>query len=118
MSRGLRPAAFAIGYLGAFFVSSVLPLPLLWYFPVEHRFAFAAHPLGLGADFYGRLLFALAVGALAAWVVRPSWGGRRAPVMLSAWIAGLVVFAAAFYLFVLAHRLVIPAPLPKGYVPR
>lgn len=117
-SSAVRPAAFALGYLAAFFLSSVIAVPLVWYYPVERRFAFEAHPTGLASDFYGRVLLSVAAGGIFAVLARPGWTGPRARTLLPLWIATLLLFTAGLYAFVLAHRLVIPAPLPPGYVPR
>ena len=76
--------------------------------------------VGLGADYYGRLLLCLATGGAMA--LAAALGLRRVrPQVLSGllvWTAGLLVFTAGLYLFVLAGRQPIPAPLPPGYVPR
>ena len=117
-------ACFAAGYLATFFVSTALPTPLLWYLPLERRFAFAVRPMGLAADFYGRVLLSLAVGGLAAFIghllFRRATGARleRALRVLSVWTFALLVFTAAMYIYLLAGRTALPVPLPSGYVPR
>jgi hypothetical protein len=61
----------------AFFLSAILPLPVLLYFPLQRRFGFgpqalsqalspALSPAALSIDFYGRSLFALLCGTCAA----------------------------------------------------
>lgn len=57
----------------AFFLSAILPLPVLLYFPLQRRFGFGPQalspslsPAALSIDFYGRSLFALLCGTCAA----------------------------------------------------
>lgn len=60
----------------AFFLSAILPLPVLLYFPLQRRFGFGPQALSqaqspalspaLSIDFYGRSLFALLCGTCAA----------------------------------------------------
>jgi hypothetical protein len=82
------------------------------------------HPTGLAADFYGRVLLALAVGALAGAVGRALVGRasleaqRRWLKPVLAWSAGLLLFTAGLYVFLLVGRQPFAAPLPPGYVPR
>jgi hypothetical protein len=124
MERGLARAvpwvAFAIGYLAAWFISSALPVPLLWHLPLERRFTFEVHPLGLAADYYGRLLLCLSIGGLS-WLagrllarrLRAEWFPG-----LCVWCLAILLFTAGLNLYVLAGRQPIAAPLPDGYVPR
>lgn len=132
MRRALTAAAFCVGYLAGYFLTATLPIPVLWHLPVERRFAFAVRPLGLGADFYGRVLFALACGGAAAALAalrarldaegsprelhgkpRPAWLGT-----LLAWSVSLLLLGSALHIWTLARRKPIPATLPAGYVAR
>lgn len=110
-------AAGVLGFLLAFTASAVYPIPRLWYFPVERRFAFAAFESGLSMDLYGRILAALVVGLMggaAGW----AWP-RRTPLsvegvrLVAGWIAILAIFAAALFAFTLAGRLIVPE-VPPG----
>lgn len=94
--------AFCAGYFAADFAATVLTLRLVWYLPVERRFEFAAHPLALGMDYYGRVLFCLACGAAAA-----AFGARlpiKAGRLLFAWSAVLLLFVAVTQAWILSHR--------------
>ncbi len=122
--QALSWGLFAVGYTGAFLASSLFRTPLLWYFPLERRFSVEVRPQGLAADFYGRVLLCLAAGGCAFLIARVSFRGastqtcdtwtRRA----IGWSAVLLVFSAGLYAFMLWHRVLTPAPLPPGYLPR
>lgn len=114
--------AFALGYLTAYFLSTAIPTPLLWYYPLQHRFQWQVHPTGLAADFYGRVLLSLASGA-ATWLLSHVLGKRfvalsRSTVVhgLLVWVAGLLLFTSGLYVSLLVHREPLPVPLPSGYV--
>jgi hypothetical protein len=117
-------ALFCVGYAAAFLLSSTLPIPVLWYFPLERRFSFEVRPTGIAADFYGRVLLCLIAGAasflLGRLVFRGSAPGTSVRWLDRAlgWSAALLLFSAGLYMFVLWHRVTTPAPLPPGYVPR
>ena len=119
MSRAIALLAGTVAYLAAWFLSTALPTPLLWHFPLEHRFSFETHPLGLGADFYGRLVLCLAAFAVTFGAVTLSRAARvqwlRA---LSVWAIALLLFTSGMYLSLLAARRPMAAPLPDGYVAR
>ena len=91
---------------------------------MEHRFTFEVHPLTLGADYYGRLLLCLGVGALAATAAAVSIKLRKFELRASwlrallFWTFGLLLFTSGMYLNILASRRPIAAPLPPGYVAR
>ena len=124
LRQAITWTAFAAGYLATYFVSTAVPTPLLWYRPLERRFTFEVHPNALAMDFIGRMLLSLAAGLLAAVVGRaiatrlPS--ERQAPTlrMFAAWAAGLLIFTAALYVFLLIGRTPFPLTLPQGYTPR
>ena len=124
LARAVPPLCGAAAYLAAWFLSTALPTRLLWHLPVEHRFTYEVHPLTLGADFYGRLLLCMGVGALATgaaalalrlWNIELRVGWLRA---LLIWTFGLLLFTSGMYLNILASRRPMAAPLPPGYVAR
>lgn len=53
----------ALGFWAAWLAVTVLPIPVLWYLPVEHRFVFGAQPPGMVMGLYGQLLVASLAGA-------------------------------------------------------
>ncbi len=124
LARAVPPLCGAAAYLAAWFLSTALPTRLLWHLPVEHRFTFEVHPLTLGADFYGRLVLCLGVGALAATAAAVSIKLRKFELRASwlrallIWTFGLLLFTSGMYLNILASRRPIAAPLPPGYVAR
>jgi small-conductance mechanosensitive channel len=115
---------FGVGYLTAYFLSTAIATPVIWYYPVERHFAFEYRPHGLAADFYGRLLLSLfsgfVVASIGRLVVRRTATERSerwlTPVL--AWSAALLLFTASLYIYLLVGRVPFPAPLPPGYVPR
>lgn len=118
--RALPWLAFCVAYLASYFASTALPTPLLWHLPLERRFTFEVHPLALGADFYGRLLLCLCLGAVAFVLARAALPRLRSDLipLLLAWTCGLLLFTGGLYIYTLAAREPIPVPLPAGYVPR
>ena len=65
-------ALAAVAYWAAWFAASALRVPLLWYLPLEHRFAFGAQAPGLamcllGYDFHLRPKPPSSEEAAAAW---------------------------------------------------
>lgn len=115
--------AGAVGFCLAFVAPSFYPLRVLWYYPLEHRFAFEVTAGGLAMDWYGRLLAATLVGGvvygLAALLAR-----RRkaiAPgtlVLWTAWLATAALLAMALFTYQLVRRHPRPLPLPAWYEPR
>lgn len=114
----------ALGFVAGFFLPAVLPIPVPWYYPLAHRWELTLRPNGLAMDWYGRDLFALAVGTLGGLalygfsrLLRPK-DPTRLFHALAAWTVSLFIFAAALYVYQLAPRHAYPAPFPAGYVPR
>lgn len=110
------------GFALAFALPALSPTRVLWYYPLEHRWAFEVRPSGLAMDWYGRTLLASGVSTalyLAGFLV-----GRRRKVedrtlhLWIAWAMTALLFCAALYVFRLAPRRPTPEPLPPGYVPR
>ena len=122
LRRAAALAAFAVGYLFAYFLSTAVPTKLLWHLPLERRFTFEVRPLALGADFYGRVLLSLLAGAVSMLLARGALRGSSAESLrrwlhrLLGWTLVLLVFTAGLYVYLLASRQPIPAPLPPGYV--
>lgn len=124
IERAVPWAVFCVAYVFTYFVSTAVPVPLLWHLPVERRFTFEVRPLALGADFYGRVLLCLVVGGLAAGLAWIMLRGRRVHLRpewlrgLVVWLVSLLLFTSALSVYVLRARQPIPATLPAGYVPR
>jgi uncharacterized membrane protein (UPF0136 family) len=108
----------ACGYLAAWFLTTVLPVPLPWYYPLERRFALEVQPHGLAADFFGRTLVSLAaglavgaVGQRLAGLLRTP-GRRRWAAVAAVWSAALLALTAGLYAYTLWGRAPVPLPLP------
>lgn len=127
MKRALPAAAFCFGYFAGDFLDCTLSIPVLWYLPVERRFAFAVRPPGLGADLYGRVLFALACGCAAAMLAavgarlgasarRPPPGRPRPPRLgtLLVWSVSLLALDTSLHVWTLARRTPLPATAPEA----
>ena len=120
--RTLRSAlvgAFAsFGFMTGFLVSMLFPVPLLWFYPLERRFAFEVHPTGLAIDFLGRLLLSAACGL--AFAIGPALGfeklkpasRRRALVLAMAWAVSFFLFAAGLSIARLISRVPVPVQAP------
>lgn len=112
-----------IAFALAFVYPSLSPTRVLWYYPLEHRWAFEINASGLAMDWYGRTLLAAVVSALAflagygvaARVRQPS---RRLFGLLAGWMLTAVLLVMLLFAWQLAHRQPVPEPLPPGYVPR
>lgn len=105
----------ATGFFAAYFLSSVIPTPLLWYLPLSGRFVFATVVTEVGMDFYGRLLLSLVGGAAAALLARV-W--RTAPVRtLAVWSLSSLALCVALEVIVLSQRNPVPLTLPAAAGP-
>lgn len=131
----MRPRALLIALCAgdiasslAFVLPSFLKVPVLWYYPLQRRFALETLPSALAMDWYGRSLLALVagllIGALAYAVCRRREGGEgkegadRTPTLFVLWAATATVFAMASCAYQLALREPVPEPLPSWYVPK
>ncbi len=124
MASALSWGAFGVGYYACYFLSTAVHSPLLWYLPIERRFAFGTYVPGLAADYYGRELLCVVAGALAFVAARFGFGRGAAPSasrwlrVVTVWSAVLLALTASQYVASLALRHPTPVPLPPGYVPR
>ena len=99
------------------------PMPTLWYYPLEHRWAWETQPSGLAMDWYGRTLVSIMVAGLGGAL---SWGilRRRAPLypeIQDGWMGALVVSIVFVVLVIVVTSLghhPVPEPLPPWYEPR
>lgn len=122
--RALSWGGFGFGYVCCYLLSTALGAPVVWYFPVEHRFVMSVHPEGLAADFYGRVALCLAAGAVGyvlatvagRWVPAPRRGWWATTV--GVWCLSVAALTAGLYVYLLIGRHAAPAPLPPHYVPR
>lgn len=105
----------ATGFFAAYFLSSVIPTPLLWYLPLSGRFVVATVVTEVGMDFYGRLLLSVLVGGVAALLSR-AW--PTAPVKtLAAWTLSSLALCVALEVVTLSQRNPVPLTLPAAVVP-
>lgn len=111
--------AFALGFVWPAFQKT----RVLWYYPLEHRWALEITPEGLAMDWYGRTLVAGVLAIVAYFVAlalarRSKPLGQRGHTLWTAWMATAVLLAMALYAHQLATRRPVPTPLPTWYVPR
>ena len=100
----------AVGFYAAWFLSSVIPTPLLWYLPLSGDFVFATIVTELGMDFYGRLLLSVGAGAVSALLAR-AW--RQAPIStLAVWTLSTLALCVALEVTVLSRRNPVPLVAP------
>lgn len=115
--------AAAIGTSLGFAFPAFSQMRVLWYYPLQHRWAFEVRPAGLAMDWYGRALFASAAGAVAFLIAR-AIGRRLATIsarsfgLWAAWAATATLLAMGVYTYQLAMRRPNPEPLPSWYVPK
>ena len=101
--------AGATGFYAAWFLSSVIATPLLWYLPLSKRFIFATVVTEVGMDLYGRLLLSLVAGIATALLVRV-W--NTAPLKtLAAWTLTSLALCVALEVTVLSQRQPVPLSL-------
>lgn len=111
--------AFTVAFVYPLFVSQ----EILWYYPLERRWAYEVKPTGLAMDFYGRLVL-----GIVAWSVtvvptilvvrrreRVSLTTRR---LLLAWAVTVALFAMFYFVWTLYLRVPMPEPIPDWYRPR
>ncbi|MGV3523985.1 MAG: hypothetical protein ACO1RX_07160 [Candidatus Sericytochromatia bacterium] len=63
-------ATLAVGFAGiytlTYFLTELIPVPLLWYFPLERRWEYTLTPsTGLVMGWYGKVLFCLGLALLS-----------------------------------------------------
>ncbi len=114
--------AAATGFALSFAFPAYAPVRVLWYYPVEHRWAFEVKASGLAIDWYGRSLLAALVATLVFAIVY-GLGRRRQPSarmlrLWASWAATACVLAMSLYVFQLARRVPTAAPLPSWYQPK
>jgi len=116
-------ACGAIAFAFVFILPVLTGEPMLWYYPLEHRWALAAKPDGLALDFYGRTLQATAAWAVVVMVALPIARRRkslstRAVGLVAAWVVAAVLLVMLHYAWTLHFRHPIPEPIPSWYQPR
>lgn len=134
MSGTLRARSYAacLGSLGtgvAFFLLGIFKVPVPLYFPLSRRFGMAPVRDELSMDYYGRSLYAVALGALLAgvgYVILASRSSRstqrsadadRRLWMLASYALTALLLAAGLYGYQLGNREPQPEPLPDWYRP-
>lgn len=102
---------FILGFEAAYLLSELVPVPVWWYFPLEHRWEWLSSPgSGLGMGWYGKVLLCLGVGGSLggmaygwmAWWRRPiphEWFG-----LLDASVISLTLFDLYFMVKTLVGR--------------
>jgi hypothetical protein len=136
LAAAYAACALSIGASLAFFLTGVVPLPVLLYFPLVRRFGFRGELGELSMDYYGRSLLALLVGAALGSVVyllcsRPGLGAaagspetearpgeasllRDRLALLAAYVVTAALLAAGLFAYQLGTRVPTPEPLPTA----
>lgn len=84
------------------------PVPVLWYYPLERRWALEVGATALAMDWYGRCLLAAVVAAASTAALYPL--GRRLRLrdgafrILTAWALTATLLVMGFYAWTLARR--------------
>ena len=63
MTRTAKLLLASFGFYLGWWLSARSGVPVLWYYPVERTLEFTTAPVTVGISLYGRLLFAVALGA-------------------------------------------------------
>jgi small-conductance mechanosensitive channel len=124
MSRALVSAFISFGFMTGYLGTTLLKIPVTWYYPLERRYALELRPTGLAMDFYGRLfasvvcaaVFGVVGRAVERWIPadrRPRWLA-----IVTAWAVSFFVLLIGLYVERLMTRPPAPVPLPPGYLPR
>lgn len=122
-ARFVGLAVAAITFAANFAWPAFQKVRVLWYYPLERRWAFQVAPDGLAMDWYGRTL-ASGVVAIAAYLVARAIASRLKPLgprgrtLWTAWMVTAVVLCMALFTHQLATRRPVPSPLPSWYVPK
>jgi hypothetical protein len=119
-ARYLAGCVAVIGWSLAIVVPVFGPVPMLWYYPLDHAFELSTRAHGFATSWYGRSTLALAGGvvgfALGAIIVRVARArSQRAMTLGTLWAAVAVVLALSVYAYQLAHRVPVPEPLPPSF---
>jgi hypothetical protein len=116
--------AVAAGFETGMLLTASIAIPVFWYYPVAHTWAWVTQPQGLAMDWYGRNLVSLTiavVAGLATWMLTSRIRAPRTVMgvqMIAIWTTIIAAFTAGLYVSQLAPRHARPEPLPSGYVPR
>ena len=119
----LALAAGTIAFAMAFAYPAFTSESVIWYYPLEHRWAFEVTAHGVAMDFYGRTLQAVIAWSATFLVTLPiarrvHATGQRIPFLFGAWALTATVFVMLFYGWTLHYRIPVPAKLPSWYQPR
>lgn len=102
-------AAFVCAYSLFYFLAEIVAFPLWWYYPLEHRWAFAWSPdAGLPMGWYGRLGLCALAGVASAGITalflrwRPQSHQQSAWALLDLSAMAVTVFALYYIARVLA----------------
>ncbi len=112
-----------IAFAFAFIVPMLAGEPVVWYYPLEHRWTLEVKPSGLALDFYGRMLQAMVAWAVVVLITLPiakrvKTISLRTAGLVTAWTLTAVLLVMLHYAWTLHFRRPIPEPVPSWYQPR
>jgi len=99
---------FVWAYAGSYLLTEWIPVPLLWYFPLEHRWEFALNPSdGLKMGWYGKVLLSLLTASLGALLMAAffRWSERELPDGVQGFLDLSAMSTVVFLLFYIARSL-------------
>ena len=119
----LQLCAATVAFCLVFMLPAFVPISVLWYYPLEHRWALQLRAEGLAMDWFGRLLWALLAGGAGFALAKLGTHFRKADAgqllgVWTAWLTTAVLLTLAVYSYQLALRHPVPAPLPAWYQPK
>ena len=119
----LAMAAGTVAFAIAFVYPAFTAESVIWYYPLDHRWAFELKAHGVAMDFYGRT-FQAVIAWCAVFIVTMPIARRirvaspRALLLFGAWALTATVFVMLFYGWTLHYRVPVPAEIPSWYRPR
>jgi len=101
---------FSFSYCLTYFLSLLLPLPLLWYLPLERRWSFGWAPTsGLIMGWYGIILLSLGTALLTTCLLYGllRWRGRPLAASGQGFLDLCLMSAVVFTLYFIARSLMV-----------
>ncbi len=111
--RFVTLAAATVAFVLAYLASDVFPVPRLFFEPVPGRWSWASSSPGVAIGLYGRILAAFAAASAAGLC---AWAAARRPLsdqavrLWTGWTVLAVALAAAFFVYSIGSRPVVPMP--------
>ena len=107
----LALALLVLGFAGSYFATELFAAPLLWYFPLEHRWELSATPsAGLKMGWYGKVLLSALIGfglsGLGLTLARLKALPNQVPIFVQMAAMGSTLFALYYFAKSMAYRVI------------